>query len=368
MVFHRSASEVCFAAVLLAGLLASVCLSIKVLSAESRGVNAETSLMPEPASVNEGRVVAGIVREVTFHLRNCAQNAVGIAEVRTSCGCNGQTEFAKEPISPGASGDVKIKYQPRSGKYEAAFVVKGSDEREVSLTIRYEGYSDVQVDPSEIDFGNILPGQTVTREALVLADPTIIRDLSVKVGQSTAPWVSVEILPFPSGDGSVNAPSPDYPMERGKEAVKRTQRAKARTLRVVATAGAVGGPFSEIVSLEATDRNGSRTVPVKCLGKVVDPIRIVPARIVLRSGTSPAKIEVLVQSADDPVHIASVESDIVDCVSVIPSSSQRVTRLELTPKSGALRRSGNMHIRVDAPQSKDIVVPVVWDPPESAAP
>lgn len=54
----------------------------------------------------------------TFQIKNSGKSPVAIIHVATSCGCTA-TNWSKEPILPGKTGDISVTYDPknRPGKF-----------------------------------------------------------------------------------------------------------------------------------------------------------------------------------------------------------------------------------------------------------
>lgn len=54
----------------------------------------------------------------TFQIKNSGKSPLAIINVTTSCGCTA-TNWSKEPIQPGKTGDISVTYDPknRPGKF-----------------------------------------------------------------------------------------------------------------------------------------------------------------------------------------------------------------------------------------------------------
>lgn len=73
-------------------------------------------LLFEKTTVDMGTLhESDTVRVVTFPFRNVCDTAVTITRVTTHCGCTA-AEFSKEPIAPGASSEIAVRYNPK-GRY-----------------------------------------------------------------------------------------------------------------------------------------------------------------------------------------------------------------------------------------------------------
>ena len=59
-----------------------------------------------------GKILQGEVVSYTFHFTNAGTAPLIITSVEKSCGCTA-SEFSKEPIEPGKTGDIKITYDSK---------------------------------------------------------------------------------------------------------------------------------------------------------------------------------------------------------------------------------------------------------------
>ena len=80
---------------------------------------------------------AGKVTHV-FQIKNSGKSPIAIQDVATSCGCT-VTQWSKEPILPGRTGDISITFDPkgRPGKFiKSASVYCTGMKKGYTLTIR----------------------------------------------------------------------------------------------------------------------------------------------------------------------------------------------------------------------------------------
>ena len=82
---------------------------------------AEISKKVEPISFDKtthsfGDLVKDAPATATFTIKNNQTEPLVITHVGTSCGCT-VPEFTKEPIAPGKTGEIKLKYDSRKVGY-----------------------------------------------------------------------------------------------------------------------------------------------------------------------------------------------------------------------------------------------------------
>ncbi|ALM48183.1 hypothetical protein AMR72_04290 [Flavobacterium psychrophilum] len=81
-----------------------------------------------------GTITAGEKVEHTFKVTNEGTADLVISEAKPSCGCT-VPDFTKEPIKPGATGDIKVIFDS-TGK-------SGNQEKTVTVTVNTEKASEV---------------------------------------------------------------------------------------------------------------------------------------------------------------------------------------------------------------------------------
>lgn len=66
----------------------------------------------EKTEYDFGKILQGEVVSYTFHFTNTGEAPLLITEVQKSCGCTA-SEYSREPIAPGKSGQIKITYDSK---------------------------------------------------------------------------------------------------------------------------------------------------------------------------------------------------------------------------------------------------------------
>lgn len=61
-------------------------------------------------TINFGRVAQGVAVERTYHFVNKGENNLVITDVRGSCSCTVGKEWPHEPVPPGQSGDISVRF------------------------------------------------------------------------------------------------------------------------------------------------------------------------------------------------------------------------------------------------------------------
>lgn len=101
---------------------------------------AQGVLVTCPKSVHDFGVIKEKAGKVThvFQIKNAGKSPLAIIEVTTSCGCTA-TQWTKQPIAPGKTGDVSVTFDPegRPGKFvKSATVYCTGMKRGYQLRIR----------------------------------------------------------------------------------------------------------------------------------------------------------------------------------------------------------------------------------------
>ncbi|HCA83231.1 MAG TPA: hypothetical protein DEP18_05545 [Flavobacteriales bacterium] len=77
--------------------------------------------------------------EYVFIIRNNGGEPLILSEVVRTCGCT-ELEWTKEPIMPGKTGTVKIKYDSkRVGPFNKSVIVNSNDPDQPQTTLRFKG-------------------------------------------------------------------------------------------------------------------------------------------------------------------------------------------------------------------------------------
>ena len=73
---------------------------------------AEPVIQFDKTEYDFGRILQGEVVTYTFHFTNVGDAPLLISGVEKSCGCTA-SDFSREPIAPGKSGEIKVTYDSK---------------------------------------------------------------------------------------------------------------------------------------------------------------------------------------------------------------------------------------------------------------
>lgn len=93
-----------------------------------------------------GKVKQNTENKYVFKFTNTGKEPLMISDAKGSCGCT-VPEYPKEPIAPGATGEIKVVYKPggqQGNQNKTVTVTANTDPPQTLLNIT----ADVQVDPS----------------------------------------------------------------------------------------------------------------------------------------------------------------------------------------------------------------------------
>ena len=84
-----------------------------------------------------GEILEGSDGLYTIGFKNIGNEAVIISRVRSSCGCT-VPSWPKEPVEPGAKGEIEVKYNTElTGSFmKSVYVYSSAENSPVKLTIR----------------------------------------------------------------------------------------------------------------------------------------------------------------------------------------------------------------------------------------
>jgi len=124
------------------------------------------SLSTSKTSHNFGQALSGELITHTFTLSNTTEDPIQITDIRTSCGCTA-SKLEKRLLEPGDSVDLEVQFslRGRRGPQRTSVVVFTDSEDNPRLTLSLVGHAiePVQVQPSELVFGQVRPGQQAER-------------------------------------------------------------------------------------------------------------------------------------------------------------------------------------------------------------
>lgn len=83
-----------------------------------------------------GKILQGEVVSYTFHFTNTGNAPLIITSVEKSCGCTA-SEFPREPIEPGKTGDIKITYDSKGHHgFQSKVLIVNANTNPSSTTLR----------------------------------------------------------------------------------------------------------------------------------------------------------------------------------------------------------------------------------------
>ncbi len=85
-----------------------------------------------------GKINQGVPVTTRFVLTNNGTEPVIIEQVRTSCGCTA-SEYPKEPVAPGKSATIKVKYNAKSPGAFSKSITVYSNAKESITVLRIKG-------------------------------------------------------------------------------------------------------------------------------------------------------------------------------------------------------------------------------------
>jgi len=135
----------------------------------------------------------------TFKFKNEGKAPLILSNVRASCGCT-TPKWTREPVAPGASGEIQVSYNPknRPGSFNKSVSVSSNaensrvsllisgkvEQREKTLAEMYpRKIGDLRVKSNHISFAKMLQGQTETKEIELVNDT----DSPIEVGLKRVP-------------------------------------------------------------------------------------------------------------------------------------------------------------------------------------
>ena len=119
-------------------------------------------LAVEGAEYNFGRIYQGEKVEHVFQFSNAGDAPLSILRVRSSCGCTAALVSSTE-LAPGEAGEVRTTFDSTRFRGEVVKTVylysNDPVRRVIQLTIRGKVKPELVIDPSQLDFGLLNPGE-----------------------------------------------------------------------------------------------------------------------------------------------------------------------------------------------------------------
>lgn len=132
-------------------LIVSVCCSKKESTAVD-GSGAISKIVFDEPEYNFGKIKQGDVVPHTFTFKNTGENDLIISNATASCGCT-IPEWPKEPIKPGASGEIKVQFNStgKSGvQNKVISVIANTDPNATNVVLKGEVEVPTVVDSTKI--------------------------------------------------------------------------------------------------------------------------------------------------------------------------------------------------------------------------
>ena len=90
----------------------------------------------EKTEFDFGKILQGEVVSYTFHFTNTGSAPLIITSVEKSCGCTA-SEFPRDPIAPGKTGDIKITYDSKGHHgFQSKMLIVNANTMPSSTTLR----------------------------------------------------------------------------------------------------------------------------------------------------------------------------------------------------------------------------------------
>lgn len=225
-------------------------------------------LAPAPRIVFErvdhdyGTILDTKMHRTTFRFTNKGKDTLQFLGAKSTCGCT-VPELEKTEYAPGESGELLVIFDPsnRKGPQARAITVTTNDpiQKNVILRINADVTPLVDVEPANVDFGEVKPGET--------------RSFMVDI-VGRGPGFKVEDPMLSNGEGlSIEM----LPMQEGSDDLGEFRRV---SMLVSLSENAPMGRILSRITARIVDSEGNaviKTIPVT--GEVVGDIRVVPNRV-----------------------------------------------------------------------------------------
>lgn len=98
--------------------------------------NKKAEIQFDKTEFDFGKILQGEVVAYTFHFTNTGTAPLIITSVEKSCGCTA-SEFPREPIEPGKTGDIKITYDSKGHHgFQSKVLIVNANTNPSSTTLR----------------------------------------------------------------------------------------------------------------------------------------------------------------------------------------------------------------------------------------
>lgn len=301
-------------------------------------------------TIDIGEVIAGLQSEVVFHFTNDGPTSAKIVGVKATCSCKGDIQYPKTDVAPGEGADITLELTPTVGREHILFMAMVSKDDKLTtipLEVLCRPFQDAVLEPSTLIFTPVSVGKTASGEARVFASPRSFSRESISCVAPSSRWIRVAI------EEATDPPQKETVMKSESE-----QRVPVARIVVSVNPGAPLGAFSETLTFEIKDSNGSRNVFLTCKGEVCESVRAVPPRLVLLPIENADLAQISIKSIDGPLVIQTIKSDIVECSLVQPSEGNDEARIRVSLPKQVKKTDGSIWVEIDHPSVQNVVVPV----------
>ena len=277
----------------------------------------------ERKSYDFGRVPAKAHAEFDFPITNIYPFEVEISRVRYTCECT-EPILQKTVLGPGEQTNLtaRLRTERFQGRKGSTLTVTFIRPEFAEVQLHVTAYIDpaVSLDPPELDFGTLHPGQKVHQEALITC--------------TNRPDWQIETVRSPNQRISANL----IQVERSPQQVRYR-------LQVHLEAAGPLGPFKEVLLLQTNDPQNAE-IPVLVTGRVAADVEVHPPLLwlgALQPGQKTAKL--LVLRAQQPFTIRSATTELPGLSVEPPKNAEAQTLWRITVRYQAPSRPGK-HIGI----------------------
>jgi len=226
----------------------------------------------------------GTKAEYHFELKNIYQEDVHIAAVRTSCGCT-TPSLTRDTLATHETGAVVATFNTNSfiGQKSATVTVVFDRPYYAEVQLKVAGYirTDITFDPPEVDFGELMPGESATQ--------------TVTITKTGSPNWRINDVRSHCSDLGASLASPE--IGAGFVRYRMTVRAKESLAE---------GDLREQLTLISNDRSFP-TTEMSVVGRVRPTLSVSPAAVSIGTISSDSAVEKkLVVRGQDPFRIKEV--------------------------------------------------------------
>ncbi len=336
----KSARTLCAALTGLAAVAAIIAMVAVPCLAQGQPASSAAPKGPQPKlelidpTYNFGTVLNGKPVSHSFKLRNTGHAKLIIGQVLPSCGCTAAKPTRTE-LAPGESSEILVTLSTTalSGHSEHTVTIATNDPAHLMATLTMVGDVRLQVTatPSDIDFGKVTHGQTVSREVTL----TALKQAGFEVGKigNSNPNIKVERQPSAAGQAVV--------------------------LKVMLADTMPVGTFVDTLNI-ATNRI---PVQVSIYGSVAGALSVDPPQVsfgIVPHRGSAERIVRITNSGKRPVKLlgmASSNSSVGASIEPLtPGKEYKVTvLLRKNTRDGQVR--GQLVIKTDDPEQQSVTIP-----------